>query len=81
MLKRDLLRNVIIFQFLAAIIIGLRVFYLYALSADWSKTSLLAKNDLSWRRESKTSSVEILVLYMDGKVCVGRVTQEKDQVT
>ena len=47
MLKRDLLRNVIIFSVLAAIIIGLRVFiYTPYRVTDQDSNAYLAKNDL-----------------------------------
>ena len=47
MLKRDLLRNIIIFSVLAAIIIGLRVFiYTSYRLTEQDSNAYLVKNDL-----------------------------------
>lgn len=84
MLKRDLLRNIIIFSVLAAIIIGLRVFiYTPYRVTDQDSNAYLAKNDLVLATRKQDIKRGDFVLYeVDGKDYVGRViAQEKDQVT
>ena len=84
MLKRDLLRNVIIFSVLAAIIIGLRVFiYTPYRVTEQDSNAYLAKNDLVLATRKQDIKRGDFVLYeVDGKDYVGRViAQEKDQVT
>ena len=84
MLKRDLLRNIIIFSVLAAIIIGLRVFiYTPYRVTEQDSNSYLAKNDLVLATKKQDIKRGDFVLYeVDGKDYVGRViAQEKDQVT
>ncbi|KXT79363.1 Signal peptidase I [Streptococcus sp. DD11] len=84
MVKRDLLRNIIIFSIIAAIVIGLRIFiYTPYRVTEQDSNSYLAENDLVLATRKQDIKRGDFVLYeVDGKDYVGRVIAlEKDQVT
>lgn len=84
MLKRDLIRNIIIFAVLAAVIIGLRIFVYtpYRISKQDSNT-YLAENDLVLATRKETVNRGDFILYqVDGKDYVSRVIAKGgDKVT